>query len=221
MTYDPFNAAMEAQPLNSYTRIFGQFIVDVWPCALVKGQGKVPFDAGTMKENNRRTALDLTLDPVGMMDNLTKLFERHIVAESRAWTNVTLPSIKALNVNLRDLNRAWVAVEMKPTGRKWESNEGEKVDETCFEIVAVFPDENKCREAYQVFYAKDTAEDAPAPAANNNAEKSTAAQFLMPLWMQAKRDVAEYSKLLANNPLTSRFFTVSSPEVLAVIQAGQ
>lgn len=220
MSYDPYDAAMNAQPLNQYTRLFGQFLADVWPCALIKGQGKVPFDASTMKESQRRTALDLTLDPLGIMDKLQNPFTRNIIAESRAWTNVTLPSIKALGVDLRDLDRKWVAAELAPTGRKWTDDNGEH-EETSFVIHATFDSEEACREAFEIFYSVDREEeDEPAPATASNPEKATAAQFLQPLWSQAKQDLTEYQKLLAGNPLTSKYFNLNSPEVLEVIQAG-
>lgn len=220
MSYDPYDAAMNAKSLNQYTRLFGQLLVDVWPCALIKGQGKVSFDANTMKESQRRTALDIMLDPVGVMDKLKNVFERKIVAESRAWTNVTLPSIKALNMDLRDLHQAWVAAEFQPTGRRWTDDYGEHV-ETSFQIVAMFDSREKCREAFEVFYSvEEEDKPEPTPVSESNPEKATAALFLKPLWIQAKPDLTEYQKLITGNPLTGKYFNISSPEVLAVIQDG-
>ena len=221
MSYDPYDAAMNAKSLNQYTRLFGQLLVDVWPCALIKGQGKVSFDANTMKESQRRTALDIMLDPVGVMDKLKNVFERKIVAESRAWTNVTLPSIKALNLDLRDLHQAWVAAEFKPTGRTFKGSSGEDVKETCFEIVAVFSGQIACRNAFEIFYSvEEEDKPEPTPVSESNPEKATAALFLKPLWIQAKPDLTEYQKLITGNPLTGKYFNISSPEVLAVIQDG-
>jgi len=54
---------------------------------------------------------------------------------------------------------------------------------------------------------------------NGNREQETAAKFLPALWKQAAGDVTRFSELIAGNPLTSKYFSINSPEVLALVTA--
>ena len=46
-------------------RIFlGAVNVDVFYCVLVKGLGKVPFDPNQHNQDQRRTSIDITIDPL-------------------------------------------------------------------------------------------------------------------------------------------------------------
>lgn len=213
--YDPYDAAMNAKPREATPRWYGQLFIDVWTAALVKGQGKVPFDQTQHK--SAVTAIDMSLVPVaehGVSFNV----ERSLIAESRSWTSVTLPSIKALNVDLRTLHGRWCAVELKETGRTYQSN-GETRSETAMDLVAVFADEAACHAAYEVYYNTDAAvtESTETTAPVVDPQRAVAVQFIGPLWKQAAGDVSALEQLLAGNPLTSRFLTITSPEVMAVI----
>ena len=93
--YDPFESATNAtlRP-NTY---FALVACDAWPCVLVKGQGKVAFNAQQHKIENRVTAIDISLQPLAEQ-NVNFPLVRNMIAESPAWIKIVLPSAKALGL---------------------------------------------------------------------------------------------------------------------------
>ena len=218
MSYDPFDAAMNPETREPTKRWFGQMFVEVWPCALVKGQGKVPFDANMHASDKRLTAVQMEVMPLSDY-GVSFTLKRDMIAEFGGWPKITLPSIKALNADLRNLHESFVAVEFLPTGRKYPGNDGTEKEETTFVLVGTFADETACRAAYQEFNQVE-ADDIPfGNTVDTDKERTTAAMFIGPLWKQASGDVAKLQALLAGNPLTSKFFTLNSPEVIAAVGA--
>ena len=61
-SYDPWDDAGSAEAPPSF--FYGQIAMDVWPCVLVKGQGKVPFDPQAHSADQRRTAIKLSISPL-------------------------------------------------------------------------------------------------------------------------------------------------------------
>lgn len=216
--YDPWAAAADPQVREGSGRWFGQVYIDVWACVLKKGAGKVPFDPTQHNVNDRLTAIKMELIPL-TEHNVGFTLMREMIAEFGGWPKVVLPSIKALGVDLRTIDKAWVSVELKPTGRKYTSKEGEAKEETTFAVVAVFKDQAACQEAFTLFNAgrEDNAV-APVAPANNSKEKDTASQFIKPLWNASNGDQNMMAEMLAGNPLTSKYFTINSPEVQAVMR---
>ena len=211
---DVWESAENAKPPSS--TFFGEVNLDVWFCALIKGEGKVPFDAVVHKPQQKRTAIDITITPLASR-GVTWSIERGLIAESRQWAGMTLPSIKGLGVSPKELNGKYVRYEMKPTGRTWTGTDGAEKTETVPVFSALFQSEDECEEAANAFYnapADDDTKDVEQP---STAEKETAAKFLPAFWAQAKGDVAAFDKLIIGNPLTGKYFTLSSPEALAVI----
>jgi hypothetical protein len=213
MTYDPWDAAGNPPERQTTSRWFGRLFLDVWACALIKGQGKVPFDDQVHDASQRLTAVQMEVQPLSDYD-VTFTLERDLIAEFGAWPKVTLPSIKALGVDLRTLNKKWVAVEFKPTGRTYTGRDGEEKQETTFVVMGVYDTEAECRAAYQAFNA-----DEPPFAVDEEDTKAraTAAMFIGPLWAQAGQDKTKMADLLGKTPIVSEFFTIDSPEVVAVI----
>lgn len=222
--YDPFDAAMTAEPLKLGPKtVFGEMEIDTWPCILVKGTGKVQFDPMQHDTDQRRTAIDLRLIPTKGEFN----YERNLIAESNEWAKIVLPSLKALGTDLRSLNGRFVEALLVPTGQTYEDkNTGEKKDRTTFKFIRVFGEMDECFAAADEFFASrrggngsSQAAPAPAPASTEPAtlmEKDTALKFLQPLWSACKGDRARFLQQLAGNSLLNKHFNETSPEVTAL-----
>ena len=242
---DPFESANQAKERPAGPRTyFGQMRVDVWYCALVKGQGKVPFDPGQYSQDQRCTAIDLALSAIG--NNRSYEVKRELIAESRDWARIVKPSLVALAIDLRGLNDRWVQAELVPTGQTYIDKEGIKKDRTTLKFLAVYQDENECRVGMGQYFAAikaageaahgpqaefEAATQAPAPKpANGNGtaapdpERATAAKFLPSLWASAKAGgdgaITRFGEMLAKNPVLSKHFTMDSAEVQALVLAG-
>lgn len=219
MTYDPYESAMNAKEKQSDGVWFGQLFVDVWAVYLKKGEKKINFDPSRHDDRYRYTQLKLELIPLPDY-GVTFTILREMIAEFGEWPRTTLPSVKALNVDLRNLNKAWVRIKLQPTGEKYTSNRGDERERTALVLEAVFKDQASCAEAWRIYSGEafNSAEEIAAPP-DNGKEKQTAALFLKPLWTQAGGDLTKMATLLAGNPLTSKFFTISSPEVVNLVGA--
>lgn len=217
---------------------FGQVSMDAWFCILEKGTGRVPFDPTQHRPEQRRTAIDIAIQPLPS-SGFEWAIERRMLAESTEWAGKVLPSIKALGIEPKDLQGKWVQAELIPTGRTYTSKAtGETKEATTFRFVAVYQTEAEAEAAAAALFGSNgnssngdgeiPLDPGPAPAAGAtsngsngaNQEKTTAAAFLPALWQQAGQDVTQFLSLIAGNPLTSKYFTLNSPEVLALVTAG-
>ena len=222
---DPLDAAMDAEAPLSIRTVFGEVQVDTWWCALVKGEGKVPFDPAVHSTDARRVAIDMTIIPTKGDYNV----KREIIAESNDWAKIIKPSLRALNIDLRAINGRFVQLQMVPAGKYTDKNTGETKERTMPKFVAIYPGLDECLAAADEFFNKPSsgssaiapapAPTAPAPNGNGNpAERETAKKFLPALYKSAGGDVSKLAELLANNPLTKKYFDISSPEVVALVQ---
>jgi len=228
---DPFEAASHAAPLpNEY---YGQVEVDAWFCVLVKGQGRVPFDPQQHSIDQRRTAIDMAVIPLAA-SGLNFPIERKMLAESKEWRNIVWPSLKALGFNsLKEVNGAWVKVELVGTGRKYTNSAGEEKEATTFKFLAVYDNEETCEAAYLGMGIMPQTEATPMPqeahqaSPQSNPERETALQFARVIVQQALKahpnDVEAAKKQaaqqMAGMPVVSKFFTVESPEIAALFSA--
>ena len=226
---DPFAVADDAKlPPLTY---FGQLFVDAHFVVLRKGVGKVPFDPAQHKPEERRTSIKIDLVPLPEM-NLQWQVSRELIAESRNWAALVLPSLKALGVSSRELNKCWVKMELIETGRDYTDKNGNEKKETTMRFLSFYPDQDACRAAYLTgrpasgdgdgHNAANIAAEIPGFAPAEGPERAVAQQFIEPLAKQARiqnqaNPRAKMVELIAANPLVSRFFTVDSPEVVAVL----
>jgi hypothetical protein len=226
--YDPYNSADNAtlRPQAYYAMVQS----DAWPCVLIKGKGKVAFNAQEHKVGDRVTAIDISLQPLAEQ-NVNFPLVRNMIAESPAWIKIVMPSFKALGLaSARELNGKWAKVEMVPSGRKYEKKDrntgrttGEMVEETTFKFLAFYKDEAEARAAY-LGGASQPEATAPttAPASANSAERATALAFLkalLPKWAPTGQEMAAVEKGIAANPVLARHFNIQSPEVIDLLVA--
>jgi hypothetical protein len=141
---DPWARADTATWDPTFT-VFGQAQIEVWTCALVKGAGKVPYDPA-LHGDNCYTAVQLAVIPVVPGRETT---ERDLIAESREWTQLVNPSIRALGLNAKQLHNQYVEAQLVPSGRKYTNAAGEVRDATTFKFVRLFGDEQACFVAAQ------------------------------------------------------------------------
>ena len=224
MPQDPWEVASEARPLPKV--YFGQVFTDLFFCVLVKGQGKVPFDPSQHKVEDRCTSIKMDLQPLAS-SGLKFAISRDMIAESRVWAGIVLPSIKALGIEPKEVNETWVKVTLVETGETYTKRDtGETVRKTTLKFLEVYPDEAACEAAARAFFgggavgAAKSEELPPFPEEGEESgdtggdqERETASKFLKPLYEQAGGDPGEFIKLIAGNPLTSKHFDLNSPEV--------
>lgn len=230
---DPFEAADKATWDPTFS-VFGQVQVETFFCVLqkkdeaagIKG-GKVEFDPNTHDIGSRLTAIKIAIIPAIPGRGNT---DRELIAESAEWTKIVNPSIKALGPawNLKGLHNQWVEAALVPTGRKYKGADGAERDATTIKFVRVFQSEDACLAAAQTRggpAAAPSGSSAPAAAAAptgpNDAEKGTAKKFLPALWRSAGGDIAKFDELIQKNPLTAKYFTIDSPEVLEVVAPAE
>lgn len=220
---DPFDAAANAT-LTPRT-FYGQLTLEAWYCVLEKGIGKRPFDPQTHRIEDRRTALRLELMPLPEM-NLQRPMQRELIAESKEWINIILPSLRSfVTKSPKEIDQAYVALKVVPRGDTYvDKNTGETKESTTFQIAARYADEAACRAAYEAGngngngHTNHAAPPAPATPAGNP-EQAAAAKFLAVIVKQCKGDVDLIAQKISAMPLLSKFYTIQSPEVIDLIAA--
>lgn len=220
-THDLLDDVMTPSYQEGPKTFFGRFDVDVHHVALIKGVGKVEFDPNQHKAEQRCTAIDISIAQLGPG---RPPIERSVIAESKEWAKLILPSLQALGVTVRALVGKYVRVESIPTGQTYVNANGETKDRTTLRFVEVFDSFEACQEASDVYWATRRIGQADTPAPTNgtggDAERETAKKFLPALWKKAGGDVDAFGTLLAGNPIVSRHFDLSSPEVAELVAAG-
>lgn len=212
---DPFASA--ENPEVQLPEYYGQCLVDAFYCVLQKGIGKLPFDPDQHKPEDRRTAVKISVIPIP--EQRARDVTKEYIAEFGTWAKITLPSIKAIGLDLKTLNEAWVHATLVPEGRTYTSRDGETKESLTLKFLAVYPSEDACRAA---FLAGDKAQPAPtAPAANGDKERATALAFVSALIKQVLGDEAALAVRIASLAPVAKYFSVQSPEVRALLDAYQ
>jgi len=204
------------------SQYFGRVDIDMYYCVLVKGQGAVVFDANQHHERDKRRNMTISLTPLSS-SKYQFVTERKVLAESKEWVKIILPSIKALGITTRELNGQWVRYEMVPDGRTYtDKNSGEEKHSTTFKFLSAYASEEEAEKAAAELYTRgdDGVEDKPeiTSASNgNDAEKKVAASFLPSIVNMCNGDRGKISTMLANNQLLAKYFTVDSPEIQTLL----
>jgi len=144
MTYnnDPWERAENPQTRSS--EFWGQVEISLYNAVLVKGVGKAPFDPQQHKPEQMVTGIDIHIAPLAEQ-NVSFQVSRSMIAESKEWASLVLPSIKALGLSVRELNGKWARVGQKGTGSNYTNQSGETRERTTFEFIKVFATEDECR----------------------------------------------------------------------------
>ena len=114
---------------------------------------------------------------------------------------------------------------MVPSGRKWiNKSTNEEVIGTTFKFVGLYDLESDCVKAWESFQGVTEAHSAPPQAqavqpAINEAEKAAASQFLRLIVDANRNDHAALANALASMSPINKYFTISSPEVVALLGA--
>lgn len=236
MTYphvqEAWQAAMEPAEITYSNDVYGQIEFDVWFCVLQKNVGKVVFDPGTHRANERRTAITVNIADIGGNN-----YKREFIAEipTDGWAGVTLPSLKALGVtDLSKLNGAYVHAEMvkHATYKKSDGTEGVK---TAPKVTRIFKDLDDCAAAAQGNTPEAQMDWTNAkgvngngsnagPAVADNGERHVALSFLPAIVKGCVRgngiDMPALEAALKGNPILAKYFTLGSAEVMTAIQAA-
>lgn len=240
---DPFEAATHAKaPVAEY---FGELFLDTWFCVFEKGVGKRPFDNLSDDLSRRAVAVDMQVNPLPET-NLKFNLERKLVADSIAWANITWPSLKQFGLHMaNEANNRYVRVRLVPAGRTYIGKDGSKKEETTFEFLALYADENACREAYlnrnvrkqpaaapaktsqpaQTSQPVQTAAPTqPAQQSGEDAARKTALTFAKAIVTNLARQYTDFEVLqtkiaekLATMPMVNKYYTIDSPEVMQLI----
>lgn len=216
---DPFESASNAQ--LAPREFYGQIQIDAWFCALVKGAGKVPYDAQVHERRN--TAIDLSVMPLADL-KITFPLQRSMIAESREWAGIVWASLKALGLNsTREAHGKWCKFTWTGTGRKY-SKDGEEKESTTFKFLELFDTEDQCRAAYWLSRGgqplEEIEDDLTPQTAAANKEKETAFEFLKVLVSQHRNNPAELAAQIAKMDMIKKYFTIDSPEVRELLVAA-
>lgn len=217
--YDPWEEAQNAkQQPKSY---FGRVEFDIYPAVLEKGIGAMPYDPALHKDERRVTAIICSITPLAS-SSATFTSERRMVAEFGDWPKLVIPSINALGVNLRELHGKWIRYETVGTGRKYVDRNGMEKESTTFRFLAWYPTEAAAEAAAQALYSGhdngNGEEPSPQPVPTEApSERASLAAFLPAFVTQANGDRDKLAQILAGHALMAKHFTITSPEVLALL----
>lgn len=223
---DPFASASNPQTFSS--DLWGRVEIQAWFCVLEKGYGRVPFNPSQHNAGQKRTAIDVSIDPLPEL-NITNMnvCERHLLAESKEWRTITLKSLQNLGYqDVRSANGKWAHVAPVPNGRTYEKD-GQMRDSTDFKFLAIYNTEAECRAAMNGgngAQPPSPAQYEPTGVPINETEKQAAAQFLRVIVTNAiaGKQPAQYREAitasLAGFPMVNKFFTFDSPEVQALLK---
>lgn len=205
--------------------IWGQAFVAVWKAALVKGEGKVPFDPTIHK--SMVYAIDLSIVPI--TEQNAKHVERSLIQNSKEWEMIQ-KSIKDLGVTPSEIDQKYVRIAFEPTGETYNNANGETKNKTFIKFLKVFKNEQECIADYGAVNMGDVApatdDNAGVPAAGQK-EFESAKKLLEASIRSALKSVSEPEEVKAlvlvkvkASPVMAQFFNADSPELDDMIAAA-
>lgn len=227
---DALNQAMTATGRDRH--YFGQVQTDWYFCVLQKGAGKVLFDPQQHSADQRRVAITISLAPLPSDRVPTpQAIERSMVDFERDWTRYTLPSLKALGLDLNGVRGQWAQVKLTKTS-EYTSSDGTVKDRTAIVFVAVYPDQAACVAARDAMFTRHDGPSDTAPAATvaspaqasvpatvpqqltPRVPRSTAAMLLPSLWTATGHDIDAFMARIQSIPDLAAHFDKTSPEIV-------
>ncbi|HPL81967.1 MAG TPA: hypothetical protein PLU23_05650 [Anaerolineaceae bacterium] len=205
--------------------IWGQAFVAVWKAALVKGEGKVPFDPTIHK--SMVYAIDLSIVPI--TEQNAKHVERSLIQNSKEWEMIQ-KSIKDLGAAPSEIDQKYVRIAFEPTGETYTNSNGETKNKTFIKFLKVFKNEAECIADYGATNMGDVApatdDNAGVPAAGQK-EFESAKKLLEASIRSALKSVSEPEEVKAlvlvkvkASPVMAQFFNADSPELDDMIAAA-
>lgn len=206
--------------------IWGQAFVAVWKAALVKGEGKVPFDPTAHK--SMVYAIDLSIVPIS--EQTARVAERNLIQNSKEWEMIQ-KSIKDLGAAPSEIDQKYVRIAFEPTGETYTNSNGETKNKTFIKFLKVFKNEAECI----ADYGATTMGDVPVTVTDNNAsvpaagaKEFEAAKKLLEASLRGVVKVVstpEEAKALVlvkikASPVMARFFNADSPELDDMVAAA-
>lgn len=221
---DPWESA--ANPSYGASEFWGQLFIDMKYVVLEKNVGKVDFNPSIHSADKRCTGIEMILAPLPEQ-NLRFEVSRNTIAEGKEWVKFILPSIKNLGLSPRELNGKFVKLQFKKTGETYTNRNGEEKENTTFEFLKVFQNEDECRADYNG-ESGTTSQAQPVNSVSNAAPedkaKATAFQFLKAIVNEAckgEKDLEKVrdviSKKIVAMPMISAHYTVDSTETVELI----
>ncbi len=216
---------LDQEVVQQAYEVWGQAFVAVWRAALVKGEGKVPFDPTIHK--SMVYAIDLSIVPI--TEQNAKHVERSLIQNSKEWEMIQ-KSIKDLGVTPSEIDQKYVRIAFEPTGETYTNSNGETKNKTVIKFLKVFKNEAECIADYGATNMGDVApatdDNAGVPAAGQK-EFESAKKLLEASIRSALKSVSEPEEVKAlvlvkvkASPVMARFFSESSPELDDMIAAA-
>ena len=204
--------------------IWGQAFVNVWKAALVKGEGKVPFDPKVHK--SMVYSIDLSVVPILEQD--ARLAERSLIQNSKEWELIQ-KSIKELGVAPSQIDQKYVKIAFEPTGETYKNSNGDTKNKTYIKFLKLFESDDECRKDYlEEHYSVPSADSASGsgggvPAAGQ--KKFESAKILLEASIRSAAKVVntpdEVKALvlvkIKASPVMALFFDENSPELDGLI----
>lgn len=242
-TYDPATESLDALTGLGGDRgpkhYFGEIaIVDDFDCVLRKGAGKVPFDPGVHRPEERLVALKIKIVCTKQDGSTYDLDQDDITSGSKH--KMTLASLKTLGIvargQLRELAGQYCQIVRVETGTKYQAKKasadgrvqaGDWLPETAMQFLAIYDDADACKAAEAEFYAprgEGRNQPQPVTAADTGSAPTIARDALIAtlpaLVMAAQKNTATLQSILNGNPqYAANGITVASPEVLTLLAA--
>ena len=218
---DPMDDMVAAPyvPKPQESVFFGQVIViDRSDWKLVKGQGRVPFDAVYDDQADRVRGITIQIECEKRDGGKFTIDTGRspLLEIEKAWHTFTLKSLQKLGVPLSQLRTQFVQVRRVETGEKYTNQSGDQKAKTALEFVAVYPDWHAMNAAREALFGGRSSRDATGPSAPSAAtpapvptvDRSALEKLLPALWQAAGRDQAVFTTMFQGNPALVAAFTL-------------
>lgn len=207
--------------------IWGQASMTVWQAALVKGEGKVPFDPTNKLHKNMVYAIDISIIPIAEQN--AKYVFRSMIQQSKEWEMIQ-KSIKSLGVAPSEIDQKYVRIAFEPTGETFTNANGNTKNQTRIKFLKVFKSQAECIADYgavnmgDVAPATDDSAGVPAAGKNEFGAAKKLLEFSIRSALKAVNTQEEMKALvllkIKASPVMAQFFNADSPELDDMIAAA-
>jgi len=223
---DPMSSAVQEAERPNF--IYGQIEASAAFIQFINKKKIVWTEHDDPKE--RRTEVTFVVNPIEET-GMTSLFTRSAICSNRGeWADIVWPSLRddCGIKELRTANGKFAKIEVVKTGRKYTNRSGEEVENTTFKFLSLYDNQAACAAAYVADGGKPRTNtvqaDDPVGAIDmtrnaDNAEREISKQFLPSLVKGAGGNREQLAMMLSSMAPLNKYFTVDSPEVVALMAA--